>query len=142
MCSLFPTNFSGFSRFGQVVVGALIFLGNGPLITLAPVVTRIYYFRKFMKTTQCETGTPFASFHANRGAMTDSRPLLICTDEYRALLQLVWIVPAYYCVLVGTAWIVMGAFMAADPAASDIIERNDNNPAWYGSHLARLRGKS
>lgn len=108
---LFPTNFSQFSRLGQVIIGALIFLGNGVLLTTAPVIIRIYYYRKYFKKNQ----------------IANPR-----TDEYSALWQLVVIIPLYYCVLVGSGWIIMSAHMAGDPAARDIIDRNDNNAAWWG----------
>ncbi len=62
MCArrLFPTNFSQFSRLGQVIIAALIFLGNGVLLTTAPVIIRIYYYRKYFKKNQIanpRTGT-------------------------------------------------------------------------------------
>jgi hypothetical protein len=46
---LFPTNFSAFSRLGQVILAVVMVLGNGVLITIAPVVTRLFHFHRFFK---------------------------------------------------------------------------------------------
>jgi hypothetical protein len=64
--------------------------------------------------------------------------LCVPPDEYYALWQLVIIVPTYYCVFVGFGWIVMGAYMAGASDANSIIDKNDNNAAWYLAQRAPL----
>lgn len=107
---LFPTNFSAFSRLGQVILAVVMVLGNGVLITIAPVVTRLFHFHRFFK----------------------QKNITQKTDEYYALWQLVIIVPTYYCVFVGLGWIVMGSYMAGASDANGVIDKNDNNAAWWG----------
>ncbi|ELR24825.1 cation transport domain containing protein [Acanthamoeba castellanii str. Neff] len=104
---LIPTNFAVFSRLGQVILAGIMLLGNGVLITLAPVVTRLYYWHKF------------SNQHSR-------------SDEYFALWQLLIIVPSYYCFFVGLGWIVLGVYAASAPDALDLMDKNSNNPAWWG----------
>jgi hypothetical protein len=72
--SLIPTNFAVFSRLGQVILAGTMLLGNGVLITLAPVVTRLYYWHKF-PNQHTRSGTHFinASRHSNAFS-TDGQP--------------------------------------------------------------------
>ncbi len=63
------------------------------------------------------------------------------SDEYYALWQLLIIVPTYYCLFVGLGWIVMGVYAASVPDALDLIDKNNNHPAWYSHHCDCLLKK-
>jgi hypothetical protein len=64
---LFPTNFSAFSRLGQVILAVVMVLGNGVLITIAPVVTRLFHFHRFFKQKNItqKTGIPHTTHTAH-----------------------------------------------------------------------------
>lgn len=106
-------------------------MGNGVLITLAPVVIRLWHFhRSFKRNAAMQQRTGVSRELDMQGMQLTS----FSSDEYLALWQLLIIVPIYYAFFISTGWLVLATYAGANPDACDIIDRNDNNPAWYFSH--------
>ena len=80
------------------------------LLSVVPVVIRIYYFHKEKK-------------------LLDESPNALL--EYKALKRIVAIVPLYFLLIHVSAWLTWGLYVGCNPAAKEVLARNDVAPAFW-----------